>query len=67
MSSPFFKIVKTIVLYVYNETVPVRKEKLVLLHSSVMAKLRHGAGVFTQSAAFGSLSPLTPLRALLSF
>lgn len=56
VSSHFIKNVKTTALYVYNETVPVRIEKVLLLHSSGVAELRHGAGLLTQPAAFGSVS-----------
>lgn len=62
LSSHFFKVVKTIVLSVYNETVPVRIEKLLLLHwSKAKTQCRDGY------TAFGSVSPLTPLHPLLSF
>lgn len=58
-------ISKTIVLYGYKERVPVRMRKFILVYSSITAKLRQAAGMFTESAALGSVSPLTPLRALL--
>lgn len=67
MPSHFFKFGKTIVLYGYNEIVPARIGKLILLCSSIIAKLRQGAEIFIFSTVFGSMSLLTPLHALPSF